>query len=163
RPRQPLDIGSVLSVLCPGSFVLVGVLLSLLGVWLLAGHAEVVVTGHDISSTWGLGPFTWQRRRPRQQLRRLVIAGTSRTPGAHAGGEGRPAAAGGETGRGRPVDPAPVLPAGMAGGAGRPPAPPLRHRRRPAAGRRAPGRPGHLAAVAAPAAGRDWQGTGRDQ
>jgi hypothetical protein len=80
-PRDPLDVGAVIGLVCPSSFILIGGLLSLFGVWLLAGHSEIVVTADEISSAFRLGPLAWRGRRQRRTVRRLAIERLSRAPG----------------------------------------------------------------------------------
>ena len=50
-PRDPLDVGAVIGLLCPLSFVLIGGVLSLFGVWLLVGrHDDLRMAGEQPDS-----------------------------------------------------------------------------------------------------------------
>jgi hypothetical protein len=80
----PFVIGRLLSGLCPSVFILFGGLISLLGVWLLAGRSEIILTAEVISSGLRLGPLVWRGWRPRRLVRRLVVERSSRGSGPGA-------------------------------------------------------------------------------
>jgi hypothetical protein len=80
----PARIGLVVFLACPSCFILIGGLLSLLGVWLLAGHSEIVLTADEIVSAFRLGPIAWRGRRQRRLVRRLVVERASRGTGPGA-------------------------------------------------------------------------------
>jgi hypothetical protein len=77
-------VGQVLMLLPLALFLAFGGLLWLLGVWLLAGRAEIVQTPDEISGGFRLGPLVWRGRRRRGLVRRLVVERSSRGPGPGA-------------------------------------------------------------------------------
>jgi hypothetical protein len=79
--------------------ILFGCLISLTGLWLLAGHTEIVVTAAEIRSAFCFGPLAWRGRRHRGLVRRLVVEHTMRnaTMGTAS------AALSAETDQGRPL------------------------------------------------------------
>jgi hypothetical protein len=98
-PPGPGRIGLVVFLACPSCFILIGALLSLLGVWLLAGHSEIVLTADEIGSAFRLGPIAWRGRRQRRLVRRLVVERASRGTGPGA----ELASLSAETDAGRPL------------------------------------------------------------
>jgi hypothetical protein len=100
--RPPGDawiVVALLPVLFAGLFILLGISVTLFGVWLFAGHSEIVVAADEFRSEFRLGPIAWRGRRSRRQVRRLVIERASRSPGP--GGEAASLFA--ETDRERPL------------------------------------------------------------
>jgi hypothetical protein len=99
RPGEVWIVATLIPVLFAGLFVLFGIFITLFGVWLFTGHAEIVVANDEIRSEFRLGPIAWRGRRSRRQVRRLVIERSSRSPGP--GSEGASLFA--ETDRERPL------------------------------------------------------------
>jgi hypothetical protein len=81
---HPAAVGIIPFGLATLAIILFGCLISLAGIWLLAGHGEIVVTAGEVRSAFRLGPLAWRGRRDRRQVRRLVVERTSHNPTAGA-------------------------------------------------------------------------------